>query len=167
MPLLKIDELRGNLDTRLRKLTDGQYDAIIVACAGLRRLGLANTITARISPDECLPAVAQGALALETRKGDSGVIDLLMSVYCIDTAATVAAERALLTSLGGGCSVPVAAYAELDGDTVNLRALVAAPDGSRILKAQSSGHRMEAESVGRAAADRLLELGAAVLLEAG
>ncbi len=160
---LDIVELRGNLDTRLRKLNEGLYDAIIVACAGLHRLGQSHLITARLSKQICLPAVGQGALALETRIGDVAVTRILASIHDPDTADCVTAERALLAALGGGCSVPLAAYAELKADQIELASLVASLDGSIIITASASGSRSQPEKVGTEAASKLIEQNATAL----
>jgi len=163
---LNIVELRGNLDTRLRKLADGQYDAIIVACAGLNRLGQSSAISARLSKDICLPAVGQGALALETRSDDSATNEILASIHDPDAGDCIAAERALLAALGGGCSVPIAAHAEVDSEQLELCGLVASVDGSVIIRASASGLRSSAEQVGISAAGMLLAQGAEVMLKA-
>ncbi|HLK56141.1 MAG TPA: hydroxymethylbilane synthase [Chthonomonadaceae bacterium] len=130
-PDLKLVELRGNLDTRLRKLDAGEYDAIVVACAGLHRLGLAERIVEPLSPQVCVPAAGQGALALETRAGDSATVALLTAIHDPDTALCVEAERAFLAGLGGGCSVPAGALATLGPDGwLILEVIILAPDGS-------------------------------------
>ena len=161
---LTIIELRGNLDTRLRKLAEDQYDAIIVACAGMHRLGKSHLITERISEHICLPAVGQGALALETRLNDERVKAVLLGVHDSDAGDCVTAERALLAALGGGCSVPVAAHAELSADTICLSALVAAPDGSTIIRSSVSGPRSQAKSIGIEAVNKLFAQNAEFLL---
>lgn len=155
-PDLRIEELRGNLDTRLRKLDEGQYDAIVLACAGLRRLGLANRITEQIAADICLPAAGQGALALETRTGDSATLALLSSLHDADTADAVAAERGFLAALGGGCSVPAGALAHIHGGLVTVKAMLAKPEGSRVWQWEEKGRRSEAAEIGRVVAERLL-----------
>jgi hydroxymethylbilane synthase len=138
-----IETLRGNVDTRLRKLDEGQYDAIVLAAAGLRRLGWQDRIRELIPADIMCPSVGQGALAIETRDPDhkdSG--DAWRLVRKLDRAearAAVEAERALLATLGGGCQVPVGAHATLEGGTIHLRAIVASPDGSRLIRGQLSG----------------------------
>jgi len=164
-PDLQIQELRGNLDTRLRKLDDGEYDAIIVACAGLIRLGFADRITERISAELCLPAVGQGALAIETRSKDRDTIGIVGAIHCTATATCVTAERSLLNALGGGCSVPVAAYATISGSALTLTALVASLDGSRVLKATVTGSSRDADGLGREVAEILFSQGAAEILE--
>ena len=143
-----ITELRGNLDTRLRKLDTGEYDAIILACAGLSRLGLSHRITAPIDPVMCVPAAGQGALALETRKNDSEIAALLSALNHLDTQDCVAAERAFLRELGGGCSVPAGAYAKLDGDSMTLMGVLATDGGINLHRHIVYGHRSLAEYLG-------------------
>jgi hydroxymethylbilane synthase len=164
-PDLRLVELRGNLDTRLRKLEEGQYDAIVLACAGLNRLGLTHRITQELSPSVCLPAVGQGALALETRTADTDVASLLGVLHSPNTADCVAAERGFQAGLNGGCSVPAGAYASLDGDMIILHAIIAAPDGSHILRERLTGPRSSARELGQAMARQLLERGGNELLK--
>ncbi|HLJ54412.1 MAG TPA: hydroxymethylbilane synthase [Chthonomonadaceae bacterium] len=164
-PDLRIQELRGNLDTRIRKLDDSRYDAILLAAAGLRRLGWAERITELIAPSVCVPAAGQGALALETRTGDATTLALLQPVHDADAADAVAAERAFLRALGGGCSVPAGAYAALHGGDVRLLAMIAAPDGSRVVRAEETGPRSDAAALGARVADRLLREGGREMLQ--
>ena len=131
-PDLRIEPLRGNVDTRLRKVEEGQYDAIILAMAGLKRLGLEARATAALSPEECLPAVGQGALGIECRQGAAKVEALLALVEHAETAICVAAERAVMASVGGNCRMPIAAHATREGAELVLRALVADADGSKV-----------------------------------
>src|SRR4029077_13992858 len=138
-PDLKIFPLRGNVDTRLRKLESGEYDAIILAAAGVRRLGLETHVRSRISADVMCPAVGQGALAIEIRHNDEHTRTLLALLNDADTRAAIECERALLGSLGGGCQVPIGAYAEKRGGRLYLRAMVGRPDGSEILREQADG----------------------------
>jgi len=163
-PDLKVMELRGNLDTRLRKLDEGQYDAIVLACAGLHRLGLDARITERIAPEVCLPPPGQGALALEIRSYDYETLALLAPLNDVDTIAAVTAERAFQAAIGGGCTVPVGAYATLRGDILTLQAIIASPDGSQIVGHTETGTRDEAEQIGRNVARFLLDSGGAELL---
>ena len=165
-PDLEIVPLRGNVDTRLRKLEEEGLDAVILACAGLDRLGRGDVITERISPDALLPAVAQGTLALETRQGDP-LAEALAVLEKDDAPARTAAERSFLETLEGDCSVPLAAYAELmpEGD-LRVRGLVASPEGARIVRGERTGAAGDAVAVGRALAQELLEGGAADLLAA-
>lgn len=159
-PDLKVVPLRGNVDTRLRKLEEGQVDATLLAVAGLRRLGQAERITAAIAPEEMLPAVAQGAIGLEVRSADGEAKALLAPLDDADSALRVAAERACLEVLDGSCRTPIAAYAELTGDRLRLRGLVAAPDGSQVFRAEAESAPAEAAGLGRA-------LGQELRIEAG
>jgi hydroxymethylbilane synthase len=129
-PDLVIESIRGNVDTRLRKLDEGQFDAIVLACAGLVRLGLLARATEILSPELSLPAVGQGALGLECRAEDATTRARLAPLHDLETAICVAAERGVLVALGGDCKTPLGAYAERSGDSIHLRAFVAGPDGS-------------------------------------
>jgi hydroxymethylbilane synthase len=153
-PDLKIFPLRGNVDTRLRKLESGEYDAIILAAAGVRRLGLETHVRSRISADVMCPAVGQGALAIEIRHNDVQTKALLAFLNDPDTRAAVDCERALLGSLGGGCQVPIGAYAEKRGGRLYLRAMVGRPDGSQILREEADG--TDGVKLGREVAQALL-----------
>jgi hydroxymethylbilane synthase len=164
-PDLKIKDLRGNVNSRLEKLDNGDYDAIILACAGLVRLEMATRIKQRISSSWIMPAVGQGAVGLEAREGDAETLSLLSVLHHQDTADRVNAERALNRRLQGGCQVPIASYAMLDGDTLHLQALVGEPDGSRIIAGDISGHRNDGEQLGIKLADDLLSRGAKEILE--
>lgn len=165
-PQLRIESLRGNLDTRLGKLDRGEYDAIVLACAGLRRLGLAARIRAVLPPEQSLPAVGQGALGIETLADRPEVIAALAPLHHAPTAACVLAERAVSRGLGGSCQTPLAAYAQLDGATLRLRAMVASPDGAETLTGEAQGTADEAEALGQRMADDLLGRGAGRLLAA-
>jgi len=153
-PDLEIFPLRGNVDTRIRKLESGEYDAIILAAAGVRRLGLETHVRSRISADIMCPAVGQGALAIETRRSDQQTKTLLAFLNDTDTHAAIECERALLGSLGGGCQVPIGAYAEKKGSRLFLRAMVGRPDGSQILREQADG--TDGVKLGRETAQTLL-----------
>lgn len=153
-PDLEIFPLRGNVDTRIRKLESGEYDAIILAAAGVRRLGLETHVRSRISADIMCPAVGQGALAIEIRRGDQQTKTLLAFLNDADTHAAIDCERALLGSLGGGCQVPIGAYAEKRGGRLFLRAMVGRPDGSEILREQAEG--TDGVKLGRETAQTLL-----------
>jgi hydroxymethylbilane synthase len=153
-PDLEVFPLRGNVDTRLRKLESGEYDAIILAAAGVRRLGLDTHVRSRISADMMCPAVGQGALAIEIRRGDQQTKALLAFLNDADTHAAIDCERALLGSMGGGCQVPIGAYAEKRGDRLFLRAMVGRPDGSQILREQAEG--ADGVKLGRETAQTLL-----------
>jgi hydroxymethylbilane synthase len=153
-PDLEVFPLRGNVDTRLRKLESGEYDAIILAAAGVLRLGLETHVRSRISADVMCPAVGQGALAIEIRRGDQQTKTLLAFLNDADTHAAIDCERALLGSLGGGCQVPIGAYAEKRGARLYLRAMVGRPDGSQILREQADG--IDGVKLGRETAQTLL-----------
>ncbi|MEP5567084.1 MAG: hydroxymethylbilane synthase [Halioglobus sp.] len=164
-PDLEVKFLRGNVNTRLRKLDEGQYDAIILASAGLIRLGFADRIADSISVDDSLPAGGQGAVGIELRTGDSEVLDLLQTVHHPLTAQRVSAERAMNQKLNGGCQVPIACFAEhLEDGQLRLRGLVGRPDGSEILRAEAHAPADRAEGLGVTVANDLLAQGAAAIL---
>ncbi len=165
-PHLAIEPLRGNVQTRLRKLDEGQYDAIILAAAGLKRLGLEHRIAATLAPEEMLPAVGQGALGIECRSDRADVLALLAGLHDDATAACVLAERALSRSLAGSCNVPLAGYAEISGTRLRLRGYVGAPDGTRHMSAATEGEIGDAESLGTALGGQLKSQGAADILSA-
>jgi len=165
-PQLLIEPLRGNVQTRLRKLDEGQYDAIILAAAGLKRLGLGARIRAEITPEQSLPAVGQGALGIECLAGRADLVALLAPLNHNDTADCVRAERAMSRALGGSCQVPLGAYARIAGDTLSLRGFVAEIDGSRIISGSVCGARQDAEILGSQLADLLLARGAGAILAA-
>jgi hydroxymethylbilane synthase len=164
-PDLRIESLRGNVDTRIRKLEAGGMDAIVLACAGLVRLGLESRITARIDPQICLPAVTQGVIGIECRRSDTRTAGLLRALEDRATRLGMDAERAFAARLGGSCQSPIAAYAELDADRITLRGLVAEPDGSRLLRDSATGDAKNPVAIGRQLADRMLAAGAGPLLE--
>lgn len=159
-PDLVIEPIRGNVDTRLRKLDEGQYDAIVLAAAGLHRLGHADRITEHFSEDLMLPAVGQGALAIETREDDAATAEIIHELNHEATRLACIAERAFLKGLGGGCLVPIAAHATIQGDVMTLSGLVASPDGSKIVRGKQSSSLHDAELIGEQLADELLEKGA-------
>lgn len=163
-PDLDIQSVRGNLDTRLRKLDEGQYDAILLAAAGLRRLGWQDRIAELLSPALMCPAVGQGALAIETRTDDGPGHQAARKLDDAATRACVTAERALLGAMGGGCQVPLGAHATLDGDTIHLQAVVVSPDGATFIRRESSGPRDTAAQLGAALAQALLDAGARDIL---
>ncbi|HYE65029.1 MAG TPA: hydroxymethylbilane synthase [Pyrinomonadaceae bacterium] len=163
-PGLGIKDLRGNVDTRLRKLDAGEYTAVILASAGLRRLGLADRISAYIEPSEMLPAVGQGALAVETRAEDAETIDLLAPLDHGPTRAACVAERALLRALGGGCQLPIAAHAFVRDHHLRIEGLVAGLSGETVVREVLEGEAADAAQLGDRLAARLLELGADSLL---
>ena len=189
-PDLNIESLRGNVDTRLRKLDAGQdsggthggaaagthgggatatsgkrMDAIVLACAGLIRLGLESRITARLDPEVCLPAVTQGVIGIECRQSDSSTVEFLRALEDPATRKVMDAERAFAGRLGGSCQSPIAAYAVLEADRMTLRGLVAEPDGSRLLKDTETGSAENPAALGRRLAERILAAGAGPLLE--
>jgi hydroxymethylbilane synthase len=163
-PDLRTEVVRGNVETRLRKAS-AELDAVVLAYAGLRRLGLAERATQVFSPDEMLPAVAQGALALEARADDAETLDRLAPLEDADTRVRIEAERALLRRLEGGCQVPIAGHAVVTGGTVTLRALVASVDGTRVIRGQESGPTGAAAAIGEALAEEMLAQGAAALVK--
>ncbi len=163
-PDLEVKFLRGNVNTRLRKLDDGEYDAIILASAGLIRLGFGERIAATISVENSLPAGGQGAVGIELRSGDSDTLGLLQAVHHEPTARRVIAERAVNRALQGGCQVPIACYAAYRGEELWLRGLVGRPDGSEILRAEALAPAAEAEALGQAVAQDLLNQGAGDIL---
>ncbi len=165
-PQLIIEPLRGNVQTRLRKLDEGQYDAIILAAAGLKRLGLSARIRAELSPEQSLPAVGQGALGIECLAERDDLVALLAPLNHDDTADCVRAERAMSRTLGGSCQVPLGAYAEIVDDVLSLRGFVAEIDGSRIISGSVSGPRQDAERLGCQLAEQLLAQGAGAILAA-
>jgi hydroxymethylbilane synthase len=164
-PDLEIESVRGNLDTRLRKLDEGQYHAILLAAAGLKRLGWGYRIAEVLPADVMCPAVGQGALAIETRAAGAG-LDAARGLDHDDTHAAVRAERGLLAALGGGCQVPIGAYATVTGGRLELLGLVASPDGGAVVRGESQGPASQAESLGRALGGELLERGARRILDA-
>jgi hydroxymethylbilane synthase len=163
-PDLKIIQLRGNLDTRIRKLDEGQFDAIILAAAGVKRLGWADRITEIISPETSLPAIGQGAIGIECRTGDEFVNSLISPLNHSDTAAAVRTERACLKRLEGGCQVPIAAYAKVEGERIVVEGLVGSISGDRIVKARAEALRDDAETLGIKLAEDLLSRGADKIL---
>lgn len=165
-PDLDIRDLRGNVGTRLAKLDAGDYDAIILASAGLIRLALKERIRERLPFNVSLPAGGQGAVGIESRSEDLETLRLLQCLHHSETAARVTAERAVVNRLQGGCQVPIAAFAELSGETLNLSALVGSLDGQTVYRSERSAPVQEAEQLGVRVADELLQQGAAAILEA-
>ncbi len=164
-PDLRIESLRGNVDTRLRRLDGGDMDAIVLACAGLIRLGLEGRITARLDPKMFLPAVAQGVIGIECRAADSRTLGLVTALESPETRIVMDAERAFAHRLGGSCQSPIAAYARLEGRSLLLDGLVAEPDGSRLVRDTAAGGMDDAAGLGRLLAERILDAGAGPLLE--
>jgi hydroxymethylbilane synthase len=163
-PDLTIEPIRGNVDTRLRKLDEGQFDAIVLAVAGLHRLGHAGRITEHLGEDVMLPAVGQGALAIEIREHDKTTAEIVQKLNHETTNLACTAERALLKGLGGGCLVPIAAHARAEASTLTLTGLVASPDGTQVVRGVSSGSSTEAEWIGQSLAAELLSRGADKIL---
>jgi len=164
-PDLQIEMLRGNVDTRLRKLQENHFDAIVLAASGLKRLGWDAHITECLPVDVSLPAIGQGALGIEGREDDGFVRNLVAKLEHQQTRATVMAERALLQRLEGGCQVPIAGHAVLQGESLILDGLVASLDGTRYVRHSLSGSMSEAESIGTKVAEELLDRGAQPILQ--
>ena len=163
-PDLQVISLRGNVNTRLAKLDAGEFDAIILAAAGLIRLQMSDRITETLPPELCLPAVAQGAVGVECRKNDDQTLALLMQLNHPPTHARVIAERAMNATLEGGCQVPIAGFSEIHEDTLHLRGIVGSPDGSLLLHADIAGLTQNAYELGQELAKQLLEKGAGDIL---
>ena len=164
-PQLEIITLRGNVNTRLAKLDAGEFDAIILAVAGVKRLGMETRIRERLDPAVSLPAVGQGAVCIECRQDDAATNHLLAPLNHRETQLRVAAERAMNARLEGGCQVPIGGFAELHGETLHLRGLVGEPDGSRLLRADIRGPVSQAEQLGAQLAQKLLAQGAKDILD--
>lgn len=160
-----IEPLRGNVGTRLSKLVEGQYDALVLACAGLDRLSLSDKITERISPDLILPAAGQGSLAIETREDDP-VSALVKKLNHEETALRVIAERAVLLTLGGDCNVPIGAYSEIDGSRLVLRGLLVNYDEGTIIRVTESGNKHDASAIGELVGQNLLSQGGREVMSA-
>lgn len=165
-PDLQIGMLRGNVGTRLRKLDEDQFDAILLACAGLRRLGLAERIRETLDVQRFIPAIGQGVIGIEARADDTRTRELLAVLHDTTSATRLAAERALNARLGGACTVPVAGHAVVGGDQIRLQAMVGAPDGSRVVRDEISGAADEGAALGTQLAERLLARGAREILGA-
>lgn len=165
-PHLVVRPLRGNLDTRMRKLDDGEFAAIVLAAAGLKRLGLLARISAMLTPDESLPAAGQGALAIETLAGRADLAGWLTPLNHAQTDLCVRAERAISRALGGSCSVPLAAFAEIEGERMRLRACVASPDGINLVEADRSGSIDDADAIATSVSADLMARGAGRILDA-
>ena len=163
-PHLQIESLRGNLQTRLRKLDEGQYAAIILAAAGLKRLGLESRIACLIPPEQSIPAVGQGALGIETRAGRDDLIALLAPLNHPDTAACVVAERAASRALAGSCQAPLGAFARIENGTMSMTGFVASVDGRHMVRAEVNGMPQDADALGRRLAQQLIAQGADKIL---
>lgn len=166
-PDLQIEPLRGNVDTRLRRLAEGRFDAIVVAAAGLERLGLADRVTEFLDPTTFVPAVGQGSLALEARLDDEHTARLVACLHDADTAVALQAERAFLARLEGGCQVPAGAYARLEGGQAIVEGFLASQDGRVFLRDREIGPAGRAEAIGVALAERLLSRGGAPAVPGG
>jgi hydroxymethylbilane synthase len=165
-PDLRIEPLRGNVNTRLARLDAGDFEAEILAAAGLIRLGFESRIRARLTPEESLPAIGQGAIGIECRRGDPRVESLIAPLHHAPTALRVRAERAVNARLHGGCQVPIAGHATLVPEGLRLRALVGRPDGTLILRAEATGPADDPEALGERVARDLLDQGAGAILAA-
>jgi hydroxymethylbilane synthase len=159
-PDIVVRDLRGNVNTRVRKLQEGEYDAIILACAGLERLGMDHLITEVLEPPRWLPAGTQGTIGIQCREGDREVIDLIEPLKHADTALRTRAERAVATALHGSCQVPLAVFAEFDGEQLRISAMVGMPDGSRLVRAEKTGPSKEVDRLSAAVAGDLINQGA-------
>ena len=164
-PDLTMIDLRGNVNTRLRKLDEGEYDAIVLAVAGLKRLGFADRIREVLPQTMVLPAVGQGALAIETRADDSETRDMLAFLRDDETICCAEAERSFLARIEGGCQVPVGVYATAEGDDMNVEAVIASLDGQRSYRGNVKGARKDAAKLGEGLAEKLLEEGGAKILQ--
>jgi hydroxymethylbilane synthase len=162
-PDLRIEDLRGNVDTRLRKLHEGQYDAIVLAAAGLVRLGLDHEVAEFLEPEQMIPAVGQGVMAVEARSGDEGTAALFAPLDHAESRAAITAERAFLAKIGGGCQVPVGAFARLEAGSLRLVAMIGARDGRQV-RGELSGAASEPAALGVALAEELLGSGGRELL---
>ncbi len=165
MPDAQMLDLRGNVNSRLQKLDNGDYDAIILASAGLIRLGFADRISSFIEPEQSLPAIGQGAVGIECRENDETIMSLLAPLNHADTHTRLSAERAMNNRLNGGCQVPIAGYSVLEGDEIYLRGLVGRPDGSEVVRDDIRGPARQAEALGVELAERLLKQGAEGILQ--
>jgi hydroxymethylbilane synthase len=164
-PDLRLELLRGNVDTRLRRLDEGQLDAILLACAGLERLGIAHHVTQQLDLDLSLPAVGQGVIGIESRSDDERSRTALAALHHADSYTRLVAERAFAATLGGSCHSPIAAHATLEGATLTLRGFIGAPDGGETYRDRLSGPAADAAALGRELARRMQAAGAERLLE--
>ncbi len=162
---LTVEELRGNVDTRISKLKEGRYDAIIAAAAGLIRLGLEGVITEYLPLDRWLPAPAQGALGIEAREGDDELLEIIGKIDDPNTRACVSAERSLMQGIGAGCQAPLSAFAKTDGDRVSMDAAITSLDGTQSVAWSDAASSAEAEGLGKVMAERLLAMGGRRILE--
>jgi len=165
-PDLVVADLRGNVNTRVRKLQEGQYDAIILACAGLERLGMEGLITEELAPPRWLPAATQGTIGVQSRVGDAGVADLISVLNDADAARRTRAERAVATALQGSCQVPLAVFAEMREGEFCVSGMVGMPDGSQVLRAESRGAAESADALAAQVAADLVDQGAVSIIAA-
>lgn len=163
-PDLRVRDLRGNVNTRIRKLNEGEYDAIILACAGLERLGMGDLITQTLEPPEWLPAATQGTIGIQCREDDDPVIGLLASLKDPDAVLRTRAERAVATALQGSCQVPLAVFAELEGGSLRISGMIGLPDGSRMLRSERAGPASQVDQVAGAVSADLLGQGAGEII---
>ena len=164
-PDLKVVDLRGNLDTRLKKIEEGQFDAVVLACAGIRRLGRQEVISEILDSDTIIPAVGQGALCIQIREDDPATEELLRPLNHEETALAITAERALMAELEGGCQVPVGGHAKMEEGLLTLYGVVASVEGDRIIRAQDTDDPANAEELGKRVAGRLITMGAREILD--
>jgi hydroxymethylbilane synthase len=164
-PDLRTEPVRGNVDSRVKKLCSGSFDALALALAGVRRLGIDQVPCQEIDPAVCLPAVGQGALAVETREGDGALLDLVKAIEHLESRSAVEAERAFLRRLGGGCLAPATAHATVDDGLLRIEAVVGDPDGTELMRDGDAGGTHESAALGSGLAARMLERGAGRLLE--
>lgn len=165
-PGLEVIDLRGGVHTRLKKLDGGEFDALILACAGLLRLGLEQRIAERLNPDRFVPAIGQGAIGIELRRGDAAAEALISPLNDRDSSICVRAERAMNEALGGGCQVPIAGHAKLRDNTLSLIGVVSSIDGTELIRVSDSAPDSDPESLGRRVADTLISRGAKRILDA-
>jgi hydroxymethylbilane synthase len=165
-PDISVRDLRGNVNTRVRKLREGEYDAIILACAGLERLEMGELISETLEPPQWLPAATQGTIGVQCRNGDRAVVDLIEPLKDPEAVLRTRAERAVATVLEGSCQVPLAVFAEINGEEMRVRGMVGTPDGSQILRAEQTGSIGEVDRLSAAVADELLNQGAGRIIAA-
>ncbi len=164
-PKVKVVDIRGNVNTRLKKMEDGHCDAMVMAGAGLIRLGFDDVITKLFEPDYFVSACGQGAIAVEIREGDDAIRHFVRELHCETSYQQITAERSFLNELEGGCQIPIGAYARIEGDDLYLSGLVAMPDGSKELRAELKGKACDAESIGRTLAKQIAQAGGIEILE--
>ncbi len=163
-PDLEYIEIRGNVDTRIKKLDEGQYDGIVLAYAGVKRLGFENRISYNFNPEELLPAIGQGALAIEIKESDKEVESIISKLNCKNTHLSILCERAFLRKLEGGCQVPIGAYTKINGEDITLFGLIASLNGKEIVRNKISGNKNDSEKLGLELAEMLLRNGGAKIL---